>query len=225
MEIPTILKKFKSLENPKAIEGMARFGIDSSTAYGVPIPELRKLAREIKKNHKLALDLWEINNHESKILATMIADPEKTTEALMDKWVKDFYSWDVCDQCIMNLFEKTPYVYKKAYEWSERNEEFVKRAGFVLMARLGFTDRNAEDKKLEMFFPVIKREARDERNFVKKAVNWAIRQIGKRNKYLNVKAIELSEEIRKMNSKSARWIANDALRELQSEAVRKRLKK
>ena len=225
MEIPTILKKFKSLENPKALEGMARFGIDSSTAYGVPIPELRKLAGEIKKNHKLALDLWEINNHESKILATMIADPEKTTEALMDKWVKDFYSWDVCDQCIMNLFEKTPYAYKKAYEWSERNEEFVKRAGFVLMARLGFTDRNAEDKKLEMFFPVIKREATDERNFVKKAVNWAIRQIGKRNKYLNVKAIELSEEIRKMNSKSARWIANDALRELQSEAVRKRLKK
>ena len=217
MEIKSILKRFKSLENPKAIEGMARFGIDSSTAYGVPIPELRMIAREIKTNHKLALDLWEINNHESKILATMIADPEKTTEALMDRWVKDFYSWDVCDQCIMNLFEKTPYAYKKAYEWSERNEEFVKRAGFVLMARLGFTDKNADDKKLEMFFPVIKREALDERNFVKKAVNWAIRQIGKRNKSLNVKAIKLSEELLELNSKSARWIANDALRELKSD--------
>ena len=142
----------------------------------------------------------------------------------METWVKDFDSWDVCDQVCSNLFDKTPFAYRKAIEWSKREEEFVKRAGFVLMATLSVHDKKADNKKFEQFFPIIKRESNDNRNFVKKAVNWALRQIGKRNLSLNKKAIKTAKEIQKMDSKSARWIASDALRELTSEKIQKRLK-
>jgi 3-methyladenine DNA glycosylase AlkD len=143
----------------------------------------------------------------------------------MEKWVLDFDYWEICDQCCMNLFEKTGFAYEKAIEWSLRDEQFVKRAGFVLMARLAVSDKKADDSRFEQFFPMMLREADDERNFVKKAVNWALRQIGKRNLGLNEKAIETAMEIQKIDSKSARWIASDAIRELSGEAVQKRLRK
>ena len=142
----------------------------------------------------------------------------------METWVKDFDSWDICDQVCSNLFDKTPFAYRKVIEWSNREEEFVKRAGFVLMATLSVHDKKADDKKFEQFFPIIKREANDNRNFVKKAVNWALRQIGKRNISLNKKAIKTAKEIQKMDSKSAKWIASDAIRELTNEKIQKRLK-
>jgi len=224
MEIKTIINKLEALGDPLSVEGMERFGIKTVNAYGVSIPNLRKMAKEIRKNNELALKLWEMDIHEAKLLAAMIADPKLTTEAQMESWVNEFYSWDICDQCILNLFEKTKYAYLKAVEWSEREEEFVKRAGFVLMARLAVSDKKAEDKEFEQFFPIIIRHATDNRNFVKKAVNWAIRQIGKRNVRLNIKTIELAEEIQKINTKSAKWIANDALRELKSECIQKRLR-
>ncbi len=218
-----ILNKLKSLSNPKAVEGMARYGINPENTYGISIPNLRKIARETGKNHALAQELWASGIHEARILASMIDDPKMATEEQLESWVKDFDSWDVCDQCCMNLFKKTGLAYRKAVEWSESDEEFVKRAGFVLMACLAVGDKKADDMQFEVFLPIIMREASDNRNFVKKAVNWALRQIGKRNANLNKKAIETSKEIQKMDSRSAKWIASDAIRELTSESVLKRL--
>ncbi len=154
----------------------------------------------------------------------MVDDPKMVTKKQLESWVKDFDSWDVCDECCMNLFVKTEFAYQKASEWSSNGKEFIKRAAFVLMACLAVSDRKAVDIKFESFFPLIKREAGDNRNFVKKAVNWALRQIGKRNLNLNKRAIETAEEIQRMDSRSARWIASDAIRELTSEAVQERLR-
>jgi len=222
-EYDNILKKLKTLSNPKAVKGMAKYGITAKSTYGVSIPNLRKIAKEIGVNHDLAQQLWVSDIRETRILASMVDDPKMVTEEQMERWVKDFDYWEICDQCCMNLFEKTRFAYQKCVEWSSREEEFVKRAGFVLMARLAVSDKKANDKQFENFLPIIKREAIDNRNFVKKAVNWALRQIGKRNLTLNRKTIETAKEIQKMDSRSAKWIASDAIRELTSEAVQKRL--
>jgi len=224
MQYKEILKRLKSLSDPKAVEGMARFGINPKNTYGVSIPNLRMISKEIGRDHSLAQQLWSSGIHEARILAGMIDDPGMVTEEQMESWVKDFDSWDVCDQCCSNLFDKTEFAYQKAFEWSERNEEFVKRAGFVLMATLAVHDKKATDEELLKFLPLIKRESTDDRNFVKKAVNWALRQIGKRNVSLNKAAIKTAKKIQGIDSKSARWIASDALRELTSEAVQKRLR-
>jgi len=203
---------------------MARYGINPENAYGVPIPTLRKMAKEIETNHLLAQKLWYSGVKDARILATMIDNPKEVTPEQMEGWARDLNSWDVCDQCCNNLFDKTHFAYQKAVEWSARSEEFVKRAGFTLMACLAVHDKKAQDKELLRFLPIIKREAGDDRNFVKKAVNWALRQIGKRNLNLNKKAVETAKEIQQMGSRSARWIASNALRELSSEAVQKRLR-
>jgi 3-methyladenine DNA glycosylase AlkD len=202
---------------------MARFGINPHNTYGVSIPVLRRLAREIGKDHELAAGLWSSGIHEARILATLVDNPALVTSDQMDRWVNDFDSWDVCDQCCSNLFSRTTFAYRKAVEWSGSQKEFVKRAGFVLMAALAVKDKKAGDGQLEPFFDNIKIGATDSRNFVKKAVNWALRQIGKRNLNLNRKAIATAEQIRKMDSASARWIAADALRELTGPAVQKKL--
>lgn len=220
-----IIKKLKDVSNPDAVEGMARFGITPENTFGVSIPNLRNIAKETKKNHALAQQLWKSGFRETMILASMVDEPEMVTDEQMEKWVLDFDYWEICDQCCMNLFEKTGFAYEKAIEWSLRDEQFVKRAGFVLMARLAVSDKKADDSRFEQFFPMMLREADDERNFVKKAVNWALRQIGKRNLALNVKAIETAKEMQGIDSKSARWIASDAIRELSGEAVQKRLRK
>lgn len=218
-----IINKLESLSNPGVIAGMARYGITPENTYGVSIPNLRKIAKEIGISNKLAQQLWNTNIRETKILASMIDDPEMVTEEQIEGWVKEFNYWEICDQCCMNLFEKTKFAYKKAIEWSSREKEFVKRAGFVLMARLAVSDKKADDKRFEKFFTIIKREATDDRNYVKKAVNWALRQIGKRNLNLNGKAVKIAKEIQKMDSKIAKWIASDALRELTSDTVQKKL--
>lgn len=225
MNSEEIIKELRKKTNPKNIEGMARFGINPKNTLGVPIPETRKIAKKIGKNHKLARELWKSGIHEARILAGFIGEPELMTEKEMGEWVLGFDSWDVCDQVCGSLFDKTEFAYKKVFEWSKRKEEFVKRAGFVLMACLSVHDKKAEDKQFLSFLPIIKRSATDERNFVRKAVNWALRQIGKRNMFLNKEAIRAAEEIHKINSKSAKWIANDALRELQSEMVKKKVEK
>lgn len=223
MQTKDILKKLKSQANPKNVEGMARFGINPKNTYGVSIPILRKMAKKIGKNHQLAKQLWNSGIHEARILAGLIGEPEKVTEKQMEKWVNDFDSWDVCDQVCSNLFDKTAIAFQKALKWAKRDKEFVKRAGFVMMACLSVHDKKANDKKFEEFLSLIKKEGTDKRNFVKKAVNWALRQIGKRNLALNKKAIATAKEIQKIDSKSAKWIASDALRELTSDAVQKRL--
>ena len=225
VRVEEIVDKLKSLSDPKAVEGMAKFGITPKNAYGVSIPDLRKLAKKIGKNHDLALQLWEIDTRETRILASMIDEPDLVTEKQMESWVKKFDYWEICDQVCMNLFAYTKFAYGKALEWSKRKEEFVKRAGFALIAWLAFKDKKADDAKFEEFLMAIKEESTDDRTYVKKAVNWALRQIGKRNLNLNKKAIEVAREIQKKGSKTARWIARDALRELTSKKVQERLKK
>jgi len=224
MQYDDIIERLKTLSNPDAVSGMARFGISSENTYGVSLPDLRKIARETGKDHALALRLWASGVHEARILAGMVDRPESVTEAQMESWVKDFDSWDVCDQCCSNLFDKTKFAYKKAAEWTQRKEEFVKRAGFVLMAALAVHDKKAADEEFLKFLPIVKRESTDDRNFVKKAVNWALRQIGKRNLNLNAAAVKVAREIQQIDSRSARWIASDAIRELTSEAVQSRLR-
>lgn len=218
-----VLERLKALSDPEAVAGMARFGISPKKTYGVAVPDLRRIAKEIGVDHDLAQRLWLSDIRETRILASMIDDPKRVTEEQMERWVRDFDYWEICDQCCMNLFEKTENAHRKCVEWSRREEEFVKRAGFVLMARLAVSDKKAEDERFEAFLPIIKREAADDRNSVKKAVNWALRQIGKRNINLNRKAIETAEEIRMMESRSAKWIASDAIRELTSKAIQRRL--
>lgn len=218
-----IITQLKTLANPDNVAGMARFGINPEHTLGISMPVLRQMARQIGKNHELAQELWVSGLHEARILAGFVDRPAEVTEAQMEAWVKDFDSWDVCDQVCSALFDKTPWAYAKAVEWSARPEEFVKRAGFVLMAVLAVHDKKAADESFFPFLPLIRREAVDSRNFVKKAVNWALRQIGKRNRRLNELAIQTAQEIQQLDSKTARWIAADALRELEGKRVKQRL--
>jgi 3-methyladenine DNA glycosylase AlkD len=219
-----ILEQLKRLANPEAVAGMARFGINSENTYGISIPELRRIAKETGRDHALAEALWETGVHEARLLACFVDDPKQVTETQMERWVADFNSWDVCDQCCSSLFDKTPFAYQKAVEWSGRESEFTRRAGFTMMASLAVHEKKDEDARFEPFFPILVRESTDGRNFVKKSVNWALRQIGKRNRRLNRLAIETAEEIARIDSKSARWIAADALRELRGEKVQTKLR-
>jgi 3-methyladenine DNA glycosylase AlkD len=220
-----IIGQLKKMESPKDKEGMARYGIKTDRAFGVSLYVLRDMAKGIGTDHELALALWETGMHEAQILAGIVDDPAKVTEEQLDRWVADFDSWDVCDQCCSNLFDRTPFAYQKAFEWVEDEREFVRRAGFVMMAALSVHDKKAGDESFEQFYPVMKKYATDDRNFVRKAVNWALRNIGKRNVTLNKSAIETAREIQAIDSRAARWIAADALRELQSDKVRQRLMK
>jgi 3-methyladenine DNA glycosylase AlkD len=224
MTFDQVVKRLKSKSNPAAVRGMARFGITAAKAYGWSTPALKKFAREIGKDHDLAQRLWSTGILEARTLAGLIDEKEKVTEAQMQNWAKDFDSWAVCDGTCLNLFRYTPFAYKKCGEWSEQQEEFVKRAAFTLMACLAVGDKAANDRMFLRFLPLIKRQAGDERNYVRKAVNWALRQIGKRNQRLNRAAIKAAQEIHRLNSSGARWIASDALRELGSPAVQGRLK-
>jgi 3-methyladenine DNA glycosylase AlkD len=219
-----IIEHLSSLRNEHNREGMARFGINIEKAFGITVTYLRKLVKQIGKNHILAQELWKTGYHEARILAPLIDDPACVTAAQMEKWVKDFDSWDICDGCCNNLFRKTPYAMDKAVKWIQSEKTFIKRAGFVMVAVLSVHNKQAEDEIFIEFLNFIKEKSGDERNFVKKAVNWALRQIGKRNLFLNKEAVNVSKEILKSGTKSGRWIANDALRELQSETVIKRLK-
>ncbi len=211
-----ILNQLRSLANPANVDGMARFGINPKNTLGVSVPTLRGIAKSHRRDHALALELWDSGIHEARILAAFVDDPKLVTEAQMESWVKDFDSWDVCDQACSNLFDKAKFANQKVSEWSARPEEFVKRAGFVLMASLAVHDKTSGDETFEKWLPFIVREANDERNFVRKAVNWALRQIGKRNGRLHVKAMKVARELSKSESKSAQWIGRDALRELES---------
>lgn len=224
MKASQLIAHLKKKANPRNVEGMAKFGISTEGTLGISIPHLRKLARNIGMHHDLAGELWRSGIHEARILAALIDDPKKVTERQMDEWVKDFDSWDVCDQVCSNLFDKTPFAHKKAVEWTKRKEEYVKRAGFVLMACMAVHDKHAKREMFVNFFPIMVREAADERNYVKKAINWALRQIGKRSLTLNREALAVCDQIAKIDSPSAKWIASNAKWELESEAVQKRLK-
>lgn len=212
-EIEIILSELKSLGTEKNRQGMARFAIKTDKAFGVSVTTLRQLAKPYKKNHQLALELWQTGYHEARILAAIIDDPTQVTPEQMDAWMQDFDSWDLCDTTC-SLFDKTPYAVAKIKEWTQLEPEFQKRAGFALLAELAWHSKTEPDETFRQFLPTIEHEAWDERNFVKKAVNWALREIGKRNPALRTDAIACAERILQQDSKAARWIARDAIREL-----------
>jgi 3-methyladenine DNA glycosylase AlkD len=222
--VDDVMDKLKSKAQPEHLEDMTRYGIPPEQRLCIPVPDLRKLAKEIGRDHKLALDLWRSGIAEARILAAMIDEPDMLTEEQMEDWVKDINSWDICDQVCMNLFSKNQLTWKKIMDWSEREEEFVKRTAFSLIACLAWHDRKASDDEFLELLTIIIREATDGRNFVKKAVNWALRNIGKRNLNLNRAAINTAKKIQQIDSRAARWIASDAIRELESDAVQNRLR-
>jgi len=228
MKVPEILKELESLGSPQNVTGMERFGITTTKAFGISAPDLKKFAKEVKKlaedRHTLALELWKSGIYEARAVAFLIDDPKRVTREQMDSWANDFDNWATVDGACGYLFCRTRLAYEKAFEWADEDKEFVKRAGFSLMAYLAVHDKKAEDEKLAVFLPVIEAHSDDDRNFVKKAVNWALRQIGKRSQHLNGLAIESATRIRQRDSRSARWIAADALRELTGEAVQQRLR-
>jgi 3-methyladenine DNA glycosylase AlkD len=223
MSAAKVLEVLRANRNKRNVEGMARFGITSARAYGVSAPILHRLAREIGTDHSLALRLWSTGLHEARALSALTGDPTRVTKTLMNRWVKDFDNWAICDCTCTYLFGKTPYAYAMARAWARRDEEYVKRAGYVLMAVLAVHDKEAPDDRFLKFLPLIRRGSTDSRNFVKKAVDWSLRQIGKRNKKLNSDAIKMARNIRMLNYPSSRWIASDALRELESGAVQRRI--
>jgi len=203
---------------------MAKFGMSVEGRLGVSVPELRKLAKEVGRDHRLAQSLWKTGIAEARIVAAFVDDPAAVTSAQMDRWVKDFDSWDVCDQACLSLFDKSPLAWQKIPRWAGREQEFVKRAAFALIAGLAWHDKQAADQRFTDLFPILMKGADDDRNYVKKAVSWAIRNIGKRNPKLNRAAVKLAKDIQRMDSKASRWVAADAMRELQSDVVRRRFK-
>ncbi|HXZ21117.1 MAG TPA: DNA alkylation repair protein [Candidatus Acidoferrales bacterium] len=219
-----LIARMAQIGSPRSVEKLSYWGIQTSRACGLSAPQMHALAREAGRDHALALELWQCGVHEARHIAAMVADPALVTESLMEEWARDFASWDVVDTCCCYLFVRTAHAWNKVVVWSRRPEEFIKRAGFSTMAYLAIHDKSASDEKFRALLPIIEREAHDERNFVRKAVNWALRQIGKRNLRLNRSAIAAGERIRRQDSRSARWIAADALRELRSPAVQRRLR-
>lgn len=218
-----MIATLREMGDPANLAGMARFGIETEHALGISVTELRAYARTLGRDHDLAAALWSSGIHEARVLATLVDDPALVTEAQMDDWVADLDSWDLCDGLCGNLFDRTPFAFDKAIAWSRREEEFVKRAGFALMAWAAVHRKDTDDAPFVGFLPRIEAEATDDRTYVKKAVNWSLRQIGKRNATLNRRAIATARRIGRIDARAARWIAADALRELQSEAVRERL--
>ena len=234
--VDAILAELRAMGSERNRAGMARYGINVDNAFGVSVYELRKMGKRLGTDHDLALALWATGNHEASLVACFVDDPAAVTEEQMRDWAGDFDSWDVCDQATTSLFDRTRYAWKKATEWAKSDEEWIKRGGFALMAGLAVHDKKADDSAFKKLLTLIERGAFDDRNFVKKAVNWALRGIGKRNPALNAAAISCAERIRAganrragkerggdPATRSARWVANDALRELKSEKIQTRL--
>ena len=222
--VAQIISRLEPLRSEENLAGKAKFGIDVSKAYGLSMPQIRHIAGGVVKDHALAEALWQTDIHETRLMASMLDIPGQVTEEQMERWVVGFNSWDICDQTCGELFDRTPFATQKAIEWSKRQEEFVKRAGFALIAWLAVHDKKRADTDFLQFLPIIKREADDPRNFVKKAVNWALRQIGKRSAFLHPHALALANELAQSSDQTARWNGKDAVKELTSAKLMSRLK-
>ena len=225
IRLQSALKLLHENARPAELDGMARFGIVGEKRLGLSMPVMRSIAKTLGHEHALALALWETGIPDARIVAGMVAEPAQLTSRQMDAWTKDFASWDVCDQVCGSAFLASPLAWRKVSVWAKRQDEFVRRAAFALLATLAVHDKAADDFQFIDALPLIKAAACDERNFVKKAVNWALRNIGKRNQALNAAAMDCARRIQLQNTKSARWIAADALRELGSDAVQVRLQR
>jgi 3-methyladenine DNA glycosylase AlkD len=204
---------------------MARFGIAGVQRLGLSVPAMRRIARTLGHDHALAMALWDTGIPDARIVAGMVAEPGRLTSRQMDAWAKGFASWDVCDQVCNSAFRASPLAWRKVATWATRRDEFVRRAAFALLVALAVHDKNAGDEQFVAALSLIEAAASDERNFVKKAASWALRTIGKRNLALNAVAITAAQRIGQQSTRAARWIAADALRELGSEAVQRRLRR
>jgi 3-methyladenine DNA glycosylase AlkD len=224
MTLKEIVTFLKANRNESNLAGMARYGISMTQTFGISMPMLRRLAKTIGTDHRTAIELYRTGIHEAKILAALVDDPARVTRKQMEEWVKGFDSWDVTDQVCTILFDGTEYAWKKAVEWTRRRSEYEKRAAYAVMAGLAVHDTTSPDRDFEDLYPYIISGAEDERIYVKKAVNWALRNIGKRSSALNESAIHVAESLIQSRSGSARWIASDALRELKGETAKKRVK-
>jgi 3-methyladenine DNA glycosylase AlkD len=228
-----LVEELRARANPDNVAGMSRYGISAVGTLGVSMPDVRALAKDARRAlgrdharwHELAAALWATAVHEARIAAALVDAPELVDHTQMERWVAEFDSWDVCDQVCLNLFRRAPLAWEKAREWPGRDEEFVKRAGFVMGATLAVHEKHVDDSAFLPLLALAERECTDQRNFVKKAINWQVRQIGKRSAALNAEAIAACERMLAQNpgTTSARWIARDALRELRSAAVQERL--
>jgi 3-methyladenine DNA glycosylase AlkD len=224
MHFSDVIAELQHMTDPAVARGLSRFGLPTEKALGITAPKLRAFAKRIGRNQTLSLKLWTTGILEARVLAALVGEPEKVTKRQMAQWASDFDSWGVCDACCAVLFVYTPHAMEMAFKWSRDKREYVKRAGFVLMASMAVHQKALENREFVPMLKAIREQSADERGFVKKAVNWALRQIGKRNSHLNVAAIETGTRIQSLNSSAARWVAADALRELRSDAVQRRLK-
>ncbi|QDU30612.1 DNA alkylation repair enzyme [Anatilimnocola aggregata] len=220
-----VIAKLKKMASAKVRDGMARYAIPADNAFGVSVGAMRSLAKKLGRNHDLAADLWKSGWYEARMLATFVDEPERVTSQQMDRWAKDFDSWAICDTACFALFDRSPFAWKKVDQWAPKREEFVKRSAFALLASLTVHDKLAEDDKFAHGLELIEQAACDERNFVKKAVNWALRSIGKRSLLLHSLAIASAQKLAASTDPTERWVGKDALRELTSPAVVKRLAK
>lgn len=224
MTAAEVLGALRRRGSRRNVEGMARFGIAPKKAFGVSAPVMKSLARRIGRDHRLALELWKTGWHEARILACMTADPARLTEKQALRWALQFDSWAICDSCCLYLLDRTPYALAIAEAWAAREEEYVRRAGYALMAVLAVHDKGLPDAQMRKFLRIIRRGAEDPRPMVRKAVNWALRQIGKRNLALNAAAIDVAAGLKERNAPAARWVGSDAHRELTSAGVGRRLR-
>jgi 3-methyladenine DNA glycosylase AlkD len=224
-DIGSVLAALNRLATKKTRDGMARYGIPSDNALGVTVGDLKKLAKQIGRNHDLAAGLWTTNVYEARMLACFVDDPAEVTSAQMDQWCRDFDSWAICDTACFALFDRTPHAWKKVAPWAKRREEFMRRAGFALLACLGGHDKTSGDEPFAKALLLVEPASTDERNFVKKGVNWALRSVGRRSPMLHAAAIDIATRLSKSEVAAARWIGKDALRELTSPAVIKRMAK
>jgi 3-methyladenine DNA glycosylase AlkD len=205
--------------------GMARYAIPTDRAFGVPVGSIRSVAKLLGRNHHLALALWKTGWFEARMLATMVDEPARLTPGQMDRWCRDFDNWAICDTACFGLFDRSPHAFRKVEEWAPRKEEFVRRAAFALMASVALHDKTSPDRPFVGWLSLIERGAKDDRNFVKKGVSWALRTIGARNLALHRQAISTAKRLGKSDVPSARWVGNDALRDLQRPLIAKRLAK
>ena len=223
MNFQEVIAYFEEISDEKVVNSNKRFAIGCEYSYGIRLPVIRKLAKEIGKDHDLAIELWNHPYHESHLLATMIEEKEKVTSKQLNEWINSFYSWDIVDQACLNLLVDLPKARDNIFIWCESEKEFVKRTAFSLIAVIAVRDKNAEPEYFDKYFSLIKKASFDERNFVKKSVNWALRQIGKRDIECNRKALDAAYEISQLDDKTCRWISSNAIRELESEKVQKKL--
>ena len=223
-EVQAALSWLKEKSTAHDRENLARFGINAKKAFGVSMANLQVLGKRLGRNHELAAALWATGWYEARMLCSFVDEPEKVTAAQMDRWCRDFDNWGICDTVCFHLFDRTPHAWRKVVEWSEKRDEFGKRAAFALLACLAGHDKKAEDEPFVAGLGLIEKAASDERNFVKKAVNWALRGTGRRNAALNAAAVEVSRRLVDSPNAAARWVGRDALKELTSPAVVRKLK-